>query len=98
MSFIGIFAKKKEAEQIKEKIENVNKEIKIVPINSNSLENIRNIKFDIIVITNELKKLKEKEKYIEEILNKSKYLILNTDINSDINFLKEVNVRNGDEK
>lgn len=95
MSFIGVFANRKEAEQIKKEIEKETKELKIevIPINFNSIENIKNIKFDIIVIMNELEKLKGKEKYIKEILSNGRYLILNSDINTDSNILKEVNVK-----
>lgn len=95
MSFIGMFAKQKEAEQIKKEIEKETKEIKIeiIPINLKSIENIKNIKFDIVIMIDDLEKLKGKEKYIKEILRSSKYLILNSDINSDIKILKEVTAK-----
>lgn len=95
MSFIGMFVKQKEAEQLKKEIEKETKDfsIEIIAINSNSIENIRNIKFDVIVITDELEKLKEKKSFIKEILYNSKYLVLNSDINSDINEIKEINVK-----
>lgn len=95
MSFIGMFAKQKEVEQIKKEIEKETKELKIeiIPINLKSIENIKNIKFDIVIMIDDLEKLKGKEKYIKEILNNSKYLILNSDINSDINILKKVTAK-----
>ena len=91
MSFIGIIANQKQAEQIKKEIKEVNSEI--IPINLSSIENIKNIKFDIIIICETLNKLKGKEKYIKGFLNNSKYVILNSDINLEIQLIEDINVR-----
>lgn len=80
MSFIGIIAEAKEFEMIKKEIlKNMKqKKMNIININKQSIDNIQNIKFEIIVVNNNLEKLKQNK--IEKICNNAKYLILNTDI------------------
>lgn len=90
MSFIGIIASQKQAEQIKKDIKNL--KVEIISINTKSIENIKNIKFDILIIYDTFKKLEGKEKYIQEILKNSKYLLLNTDIDMEKEILEGINV------
>ena len=93
MSFIGMFAKQRETKQIKKEIETKDLKIEIIPINNKSIENVKNVKYDIIIIIDELEDLKDKEKYITNTLKNSKYLILNSDIKFDIGIIKDVNIR-----
>ena len=90
MSFIGIVSDNKCFEIIKDKIKESDKEKKfnLIHINSKSIENIKNIKFEVIIINSELEKLSNYSLNLERICENSKYLILNTDINSEENFIK----------
>ena len=87
MSFIGIVASKKCFETIRknvtEKIEN--ETINFIPINLRSVQNIKNIKFDIIIIEDNIEKFKNNKEILEKLCNNTKYLIVNTDKNMKYN-------------
>ena len=85
MSFIGIIARKKVFENIKKKLseEIKNETISLIPINLRSIENIKNIKFEIIIMEDDIKKFKEYESILEKICDSTKYLIVNTDKNPE---------------
>lgn len=95
MSLIGIVANQKQTDKIRKEIEQDNKDIKveIVSISSNSIENIRNIKFDIVVVYDTFEKLEGKEKCIRDVLNNTKYLLLNADTNKENSILKDINIK-----
>lgn len=91
MAFIGIIAESKNEMQIKRILENnlnsPNKEHTIIVINDKSIENIKTIKFEtILVIT--LDEITNDE-VINELFEKTKYLIINTDM--DISNLEVIN-------
>lgn len=82
MSFIGVIAESKNEMQIKRILDNnlnsPNKEHTIIVINDKSIENVKNIKFEtILVIT--LDEITNKD-MINELFEKTKYLIINTDM------------------
>ena len=81
MSFIGIVSDSKCFEIIKEKIKENDKQnqFNLIHINSKSIDNIKNIKFEALVINSELKELKDYSSNLEKIYSNAKYLILNTD-------------------
>ena len=83
MSFIGIIANKKYFENIKKKIleEIKNEAINFVQINIRSIENIKNIKFDILIIEDNIEKFKDNKKILEKICYNTNYLMINTDKN-----------------
>ncbi len=91
MFIIGIVASTKQTEQIKKEIENVNAEV--ICINAKSIENIKNIKFEIIIIQDSLEKLKDKKTYMLEILKNTKCLLLNMDNNTNVDILKDMNIK-----
>ncbi len=83
MSFIGIVASKNFFENVKNKIleefeaENFN----FILINLRSIENVKNIKFEIIIIEDNLEKFKNYKEALKKICKTAKYLVINTDIN-----------------
>lgn len=83
MTFIGVISDNKSFEVIKEKFKIQGMEL--IHINNRSINNIKNITFDMIIINKELKGFKEKKNVIERICLKSKYLIINTDIKIELN-------------
>lgn len=91
MLFIGIISDTKEFEIIKSYILKNIKENKpnIININKQSIKNIKNIKFDFILIDNNLSKMTEEEENINKICKDTKYIILNSDINLKVNILEE---------
>ena len=82
MTFIGIISNKKSFDILNQNLSV--KKVKLIHINKNSIENIKNIIFETIIINKELKHFEEKIKIIEKLCNKAKYLIINTDIKLDL--------------
>ena len=89
MPFIGIIAKESDSNFIKNKITKSSKKtnFEVININKKSIDNIKNIRFETIVINDEIKELLNNSKYLEEIIKKAKYLIINSDIIDNLDFL-----------
>jgi len=82
MYLIGVIEKNKEITRVlKEKI---NKS-KIIDLNLNIIENYKNIKFDVILISNLEKH--DKSNYFKKILANVPILVLNTDIKENLSIL-----------
>lgn len=88
MLFIGIVSEEKNEKHIKDilkqKIENEN----VVFINEKNIENIKNIKFKIIVLNKGID-----NKNIKNILLNAEYLILNSDINVKIDLIESLDLK-----
>ena len=88
MFFIGIVSEEKNEKHIKDilkqKIENEN----VVFINEKNIENIKNIKFKIIVLNKGID-----NKNINNILLNAEYLILNSDINVKIDLIENLDLK-----
>ncbi len=93
MSIIGVVASEKQTNEIKKQIEKEGLKIEVVCINAKSIENIKNIKFDILIIQEPLEKLKEKQEYVRIMLKSTKYLLLNSDITINEDIFNEVNMK-----
>lgn len=90
MPLIGIVSNKKDFQIIKNEIEDCN--IRLISITEESIENLKNIKFNEIIFLTDIKLKKDSYKFMSEILSKVKYLIINDDI--QITALKEINIEN----
>ena len=88
MPLIGIVAKTKDIQSIKKEIELNN--IKIIEMTEKSIKNLKNIKFDEIILMQDIKLEKEEYKYMKEIISNVNYLIINEDIKTEI--LKEIQI------
>lgn len=85
MSFIGIISSEKNENFICQKVQ---KELNlsdssVLYIKEKSVENIKNIKFETILIDREFKKVD----VLKNMLNDTKYLIINSDIENSLNIL-----------
>ena len=88
MLFIGLIAKKKDVQSIKKDIKE--KEIEIIEIKENNIENLKNIKFEEIIFLDDIN-LKENEYiFLKELIQNSKHLIINTDIS--ISILRKIGI------
>ena len=88
MLFIGLIAKKKDVQSIRKDIKE--KEIEIIEIKENNIENLKNIKFEEIIFLDDIN-LKENEYiFLKELIQNSKHLIINTDIS--INILRKIGI------
>lgn len=92
MPFIGIVAKENDSNFIKNGINKNAKlnKFEIININTKSIENVKNIKFDIIVINENIEDLLKKSKYLEEIISKTYYVIINSDVKNNLSLLKNI--------
>lgn len=86
MPLIGIIAKKRDIQIIKKEFKKTS--IEIIEITKKSIKNIKNIVFDEIIILDDINFVVEEYKYMNEIISKTKYVILNGDIK--IHFLKKI--------
>lgn len=89
MPLIGIIAKKKDFQLIKKEIRS--KEIEIIEITENAIENLKNIQFDEIIFMKDIKLTSDTYKYMSEAISKVKYLIINSDI--QIKALQEMKIK-----
>lgn len=91
MPLIGIIAKENDSNFIKNEIlkRTIKTKFEIININKRSLENIKNITFESLIINDDVKELLKTSKYLEDIINRAKYLILNSDISNDLKFFRE---------
>jgi hypothetical protein len=82
MPFIGIVAKESDSNFIKnEVLKNATKnKFDIINIKKENIQNIKNIKFETIVINDDLTEFLKYSTYLEELINKAKYVIINSDI------------------
>lgn len=83
MAFIGVIAESKNEMQIKRALDNnlnsLNKEHTVITINSKSIDNIKNIRFETILVIS-LEELIGKQEIINEIFKNTKYIVINSDI------------------
>ena len=92
MPFVGIIAKESESNFIKnEVLKNSSLKFEFVNINRKSVQNVKNIRFETIIINNEISDFLNVSKYLEELIINAKYIIVNSDIIKNINILKQYN-------
>lgn len=90
MPFIGIIAKENDSNFIKNEVIKNTKfnKFEIININRKSIENVKNIKFDILVIHQNFENLLKNSKYLEDIIAKTSYVIINSDVKNNLSLLK----------
>lgn len=82
MAFIGILSDCKSFDNIREYLKSKEElNINLIHINRKSIENIKNIKFETIIIDSDIEKYEEEIETLEQLCKKAKYLLINTDIN-----------------
>ena len=93
MAFIGIIAESKNEAQIKRILDNnlnsPNKEHTVVIINDKSIDNIRNIRFETILVIN-LGEMTEKKEILNELFKNTKYLVINSDIDNNLEIINNI--------
>lgn len=80
MPFIGVISKENDFNYIKNHVSKKIKNFELLNI-TNNIENYKNIKFDILVIHEDINRLLKNSNYILNIINNSKYIVLNLDVN-----------------
>ena len=88
MPLIGMIAKKKDIQAIKNKLLLENYEM--IEINEQSIKNLKNIQFDEIVFLKNINLQEEEYKYMKNIISKVQYLIMNAD--TEIEIFKHIEI------
>ena len=84
MAVIGIITKSNNIIEIEKTLEKYGiHEKNIVIISKHTIENIKNVKFDIIIIFDQI----EDDDILKKVLDSSKYLIINTDFKENMKLL-----------
>ena len=84
MAVIGIITKSNNINEIEKTLEKYGiHEKNIVIISKHTIENIKNVKFDIIIIFDQI----EDGDILKKVLDSSKYLIINTDFKENVKLL-----------
>ena len=94
MPFIATIAKENDSNFIKKSIiKNAKSNIfEVININEKNIENMKNIKFDIIIIDEKIDDFIKKSNYICNIIDSSKYVIINSDLIQESKFVNNNNV------
>ncbi len=74
MKFVGIIGKNISLKNIN------NQEINIIRLDEKNIINVKNIKFQLIIINEDLSNFNTKLEYLEKILENTEYVIINSDI------------------
>ncbi len=64
------------------------KKLNIIVINEKSIENMKNVKFDIVIIYQETKQ----NENIKQLISTCKYLVINTDIKENLKLLEGIDL------
>ena len=82
MIFIGVIADKKEEndleKMLKMQIESIGLKSTIIRINKKSIENIKNIRIELVIMNKNIEE--ESMQELEKILRTAKYFIVNSDV------------------
>lgn len=93
MAFIGVISDSKSEKIISSILEEkLEKNNIIIIINSKSVENLKNIKFETILIANKNRIMEDNRESLNRIIQNSKYLILNADIELKIETEENINL------
>lgn len=94
MSFIGIITENRNEICVKKIIDKNIKEIKVesIIIKDKNIENMKNIKFETILICGNNTPVLEKTEVLKKIISNAKFLIINSDIDTNLNVLNNMNL------
>ena len=87
---IGIIAENKNIPFIKEMLNFKLNNKDIFYINNKNLDNLKNIRFDVIVIFNSAEKIIQKKEQLKYIIEKAKWIILNSDIKENLDIIQNL--------
>lgn len=94
MAFIGIITSKKNEDILISSLtrytNNFKTKLNMIIINESNIENIKNIKFDTIIMNEKNSLIHEKQLLLKQILSKTDFLILNSDIYNNIRILDKL--------
>lgn len=89
MPLIGIVAKKKDIQAIKNELKESN--VEIIEITKQCVKNLKNISFEEVIFLEDISLNTDEYKYMNEIISKAKYIIFNSDI--EMKILKQIEIQ-----
>lgn len=96
MAFIGVITSNKNEEVLKKSIENIVKNCSekhnVIILTEENIQNMKNIKFNSIIINKENKIVENQKNVLKQILKNTKYLIINTDIYKKMEIMQNINI------
>lgn len=92
MSFIGIISDGKNEEYISKVLTNKIDKANIININEKNIDNIKNVRFETILISGDNKKILPKLDILKNIISNVKYLIINADIETNMLVLDNLDI------
>lgn len=92
MSFIGVIAKSKNAQYISKFLqENLDKKVcKVIVINNNSIENMKNVKFETILITENNEEIIQNRELLKNIIKNTRNIVINTDVDNSLELIENI--------
>lgn len=91
MSFIGIIAKSRNENNIKQILkQKLEKQVTVICLNEESIDNLKNIKFETIIIMDNVPKILSKKDILKCIIGKAKYVIVNADENTILELVENM--------
>lgn len=92
MSFIGIVCENRNENYIKQILNKRLQNKTIIFFSEESIENLKNIKFETIIIMANNKKIFSKKDILKNIVSKAKYLIINADEEINLDLLEDISL------
>lgn len=92
MPFIGVICENKNESYIKQVLSKQLKNEKIIIFNQENIENLKNIKFETVIIFSNNYKILSKKEALKKIIKKANYLIINADEEINLDLLENMNL------
>lgn len=92
MSFIGIICESKNENYMNQNLTKNLKNETIIFLKEENIENLKNIKFQTIIIMSNNEKIFLKKDILKNIIGKAKYLIINADEEINLSILENMNI------
>lgn len=90
MSFVGVICDNKNENYINQTLNKNLKDKTIIFFKEESIDNLKNIKFETIIIMSNNEKIFSKKEVVKNMISKVKYLIINADEEIDLSMLESV--------
>lgn len=90
MSFIGILSENKL--NFEKTLENQENKYEIIELDKDNIGNMKNIKFETILVIDNVFNLKDNLPVLQKILKNAKYLIINSDIRDNLSILGDLDL------
>lgn len=92
MSFIGVICKTKNESYIEQILTKKLKENNIIIFTKENIENLKNIKFETILILSNNEEVLSKREIVKNIIKKAKYLVINFDEEINLDLLENMDL------